>query len=120
MSEVTLTVEQAMKREAELKTIIENADRLERLSKNEDFKTVIDELYLKDEPIRLVNLLTDPAQSFPEQQDKLHRAMYGIGTLTQFFRKLTQQAIQAESELFHLRESMNETEDEEVLENDAE
>lgn len=72
----------------EAKVLIELGKSLDRLRLNKDFKTVIDQGYFKDEPVRLVSLLADPGSQRPEQQQDIRRQMDAISHLQAYFRLL--------------------------------
>ena len=63
---------------------------------NPDFRLVFEELYFKEEPARLVSLLTDPEFSSDERQEELMRDMLGISSTRQFLINLHKMGLQME------------------------
>lgn len=57
------------------KKTVKNSDALNRLYKNRDFLHLIEEFLFKQEPIRLVHLLSDPAQQTEAAREKLLKQM---------------------------------------------
>ena len=54
---------------------------VEKLQRNPTFKKVIVQGYFKDEAVRQVSLLSDPAMQDPDRQLLITNAMRGIGEL---------------------------------------
>lgn len=112
-SEILKTLENNIKVSGEA---VDFGKALERLYNNKDFKRVIVEGYFKDEPIRLVQLLSAVDMQTPDKQQSIMQQMVGIGQLQQYFNVIK----------FHARQgqkSIEECEDlrEEILtEGDAE
>ena len=65
---------------------------LKRLSKNRDFKKLIEQRYFKDESHRLVMVKSSPACQTPEIQAEILRDLDGIGSLYQFFNAIGSEA----------------------------
>lgn len=84
IEEVELGIEEA-------KAMIARAEALKTLLKNKDFKEVISEGYLKEEPVRLVLLKADPATLNDEAQANIDNGIIAIGHFNQYLR--TVQAI---------------------------
>ena len=61
---------------------------LGRLLKNKDFQLIIEQGYFKENPVRLVNLLTDPGMQSPEAQAGIMREMHGISSLRDYLRMI--------------------------------
>lgn len=94
---MTLT-EQLSQIEKDIKTsteVVDFGNALERLRSNRDFKRVVLEGYFKDEAVRLVHLLSDPAMQTPEKQASIHTQMMGIGQMSQYFNTVFFRARQA-------------------------
>lgn len=72
------------------------ADALQRLQKNTDFKTVIEQGYLTDEALRLVGLLADPNMQEDSKQASVHTQLSAISNLRAYFRISVQLAAMAE------------------------
>jgi hypothetical protein len=70
-------------------------EAFERLQENRDFKTVIQNGYLKDEAVRLVHLKADPNMQTPERQEAILGGINGIGQLLSFFNAMRFNANQA-------------------------
>ena len=78
---------------------------LERLTKNKDFKRVIQEQYLHNEAVRLVHLKSDGNMQDARVQERLVRDIDAIGSFTQFLSKVRREADSA-------REAINTCNDE--------
>lgn len=81
------------------KIAVEKRDALERLSKNPDFKLVIEDGYFVDESKRLVLIKATPAMGTPEHQENIIKAIDGIGSLFQYLVATTQTGGQMERSL---------------------
>ena len=68
---------------------------LEKLSKNKDFKLLINEGYLEKEAIRLVHLKSDFQMSGDDQQAYINRAIDSIGQLRSYLSSVYQQGANA-------------------------
>ena len=86
-----------------LEISIENARKkvdlgkaLERLTKNDDFKLLIMDEYLKDYAVQLVKNKCSVNQQDPDQQKFIDGQLGGIGHLDQFLRFTNQERWQAE------------------------
>lgn len=82
-SEVTIEDIQIQLEDA--RELILEADALQRLFDNPDFKLVIKEGYFKDEPARLVEMKATPAMSNEATQVAIMKQLDGIGALQQYF-----------------------------------
>ncbi len=87
---VHLTWEQAERERKTCEHYIKLGDALGRLTQNEDFKLLIQEEYLKEEAVRLVDLLTE--QTWMEEKaardnhrEKLHESLLAISYLNSYF-----------------------------------
>lgn len=70
------------------KVFVERRDMLNKLMSNREFKKVIVEGYFKDESVRLVSLLGDPAME--SHREEIIRSMDGISQLQVFLRTVVQ------------------------------
>lgn len=69
---------------AESNRLIELSKVLERLESNRDFKKIVQEMYLKDEAVRLVHLKADPNMQYADKQAKIVRDIDAIGSFAMF------------------------------------
>ena len=80
-----------MKKEA--KRMVALGESLEKLLKNKDFIRLIQDSYLKDEPVRLVGLLGDSSVNMNEKRDlqrnDIQERLIGIARLAEYFRNVT-------------------------------
>lgn len=89
---------------------------LKRLSKNRDFKKLIEQRYFKEESHRLVMVKSSPACQTPEIQAEILRDLDGIGSLYQFFNAIGSEArtmaynIKQDEQMISELESMDEGE----------
>lgn len=82
-----------------LKEQVKLKDVLIRLRENPDFKQVIDEEYLKNEAIRLVEAKGSPELSSEESQRTLDNNIMGVSILRQYFQRIMIMGDQAERSL---------------------
>lgn len=94
MSTETLQALDAIIREA--KKFVDAGEALERLRGNKDFRKVISEGYFQAEAIRLVHLKADPNMQSPDMQKSIIAQMDAIGSLSQYFHAVRQQANMAQ------------------------
>lgn len=90
--EIELQVERA-------KDMVEMEARLERLERNEDFRALITEGYMREEAIRLVHAKGAPNMDAPDIQASLVKQIDAIGGLTQYFYKIRAQGVTAQKAL---------------------
>lgn len=76
----------------EAKKIADVGDALERLRKNADFKTVIQEGFFEKEAIRLVHLKAEPNFQTAERQASIVTQMDAIGSLAQYLTTVLHKA----------------------------
>ena len=81
MQEVEVTIEQCEEQ-------IAQAEALERLHKNADFKKLILEDYFEKNAIRAVMMKSAAGQESPDKQKNLDNVLIGIGQLGQYFHKI--------------------------------
>lgn len=81
-------------------------DALKRLRSNKDFKKVIEQTYLTDNALRLVELLSDPANDSDAKENAIIVELKSIGTLKSFFRFIDKNAEDAAMNLEKAQESM--------------
>lgn len=86
------------------KTQIELGDALDKLRANRDFNKVVINGLMKDEALRLVHLLADPAMDDDKSREAIHREMMAIATLGQHFNGIATKAEMA-------RRSLNQAEE---------
>ena len=84
-AQTEVTIEDIQIQLEDARTIIREADALERLFHNPDFNTVIRDGYFKNEPARLVEMKGTPAMSSEVNQQAIIKQMDGIGSLQQYF-----------------------------------
>ena len=85
------------------------------LRNNEDFKTLIQDAYFRDEAARLVLLKADQSFVSDDRQKALDNAMQGISALNQFFNSIIQLGIMSQQSLQELENA-----EEEILVEDTE
>lgn len=85
VQQIQLTLDEAKKK-------VKLGEALERLERNKDFKLLIDEEFLKQESIRQVSLLSDPAFQTPHMQASIVADMRAGSTLQAFFRLVSRNA----------------------------
>ena len=83
---------------AHARKVIAKGDALQRLMDNSDFKAVVLDAYLKDEPVRMVHYYGSGIGS-PEEKAEIERDMHGVGALKSFFSLIMTNASQADSDL---------------------
>lgn len=119
--EINLTIEEANR-------LIAQAEALDRLVQNPDFQLVIQQAYIKEEPVRLASLLGDiggsyrwcpnnqalslPPQQFVKMQADIERDIHSVGALQSFFRIVMWRAENAKMALEQLEEVKNNPADE--------
>ena len=72
---------------------------LEKLKKNDNFKLLIQQAYFIEEAARLVAAKSNINMQSPEQQKFLDSGIMGLGSLQQFFVKVSQMGDRAESSI---------------------
>ena len=95
---VELTLEEYEETKASLKIIIQRADAARRLGQNDDFKALILDGYLTDEPQRLAGLMSSgrlPSQSM----ENCTKEMDAIGRFRSFMKLHMEQGQMATDEL---------------------
>lgn len=75
--------------------LVEDAQALDRLFENKDFKRVIKEGYFKEEPARLAEIKAAPQMRGEQYQTAIIKEIDGIGCLQQYFNKIWALADQA-------------------------
>lgn len=91
-------------------------DALNRLHANPDFKLVILDGFLRDDPARLVRLLADPSTVTQEQRNTIQTALQGVAQLHSYFMRIEHGCMVASAGIPDLLEELNredEPEDEE-------
>lgn len=105
------TTEQIEQLEVSIKhaeAMIELGNAYQRLSKNKDWKLVIESGYFVKEASRIVAAKSNPGMAGAEQQQWLDHLIMGIGGLQQYFVKIHQMAMEAENTLLADEETQTE------------
>lgn len=92
----------------EAKKMIERRDALRRLMANADFKTIIDDDYLREEAIRLSHLLGSPHAQLKAAQEDILNDLKGIAALKRYFHTLLTMGNQAEEAILSHEEALEE------------
>ena len=74
-------------------------DALKRLRANKDFKKVIEQAYLHDNALRLVELLSAPQTDTEAKQRLITDELKAIGLLKFWFTYIEQESLRAEKQL---------------------
>ena len=88
MSENDNTIEEIRVSLEQVQAIIQEAEALNRLANNPDFRAVILQSYFRDEPARLVELKAAANMQDPRMQEHILRGFDAIGYLQQHFNKV--------------------------------
>jgi len=97
----------------EAKDFIEQREAVLRLFKNKDFEKIFTEGYFKEEPARLVALMTDPEFQSPERQEQLKADMLGISSLRRYLMNVQRIGYQMEQRIKDAEQTITELEEEE-------
>lgn len=81
LHEVEITIQEA-------KNAVTTMEALIRLRKNNDFKQVIEEGYLKNEAVRLVWSRSEPGRQTEELQHEMNKMIDGVGYLRQYLNSI--------------------------------
>ncbi len=84
-----------------------------KLFKMKEFKLIFEELYFKEEPARLVSLLTDPGFQDEDSQKNLHNDMIAISALRGFLMNIQKLGTQMEQAIASSQEQLEELRNEE-------
>jgi len=79
----------------EARKFVERGAALQRLMSNKDFKALIQEGYFEKEAVRLVHLKADASMQTAERQASILKQMDAIGSLSDYFVGIRQQAMLA-------------------------
>lgn len=104
---MVLSLEEYEDAKKSLETIIVRADAALRLSKNEDFKQLVMQGYLSDEPKRLAELMAS-GRLVQQSMENCTRELDAIGKFRNFMREMTSQGEMARTELASLEEAREE------------
>jgi len=104
---MVLSLEEYEDAKKSLETIIVRADAALRLSKNEDFKQLVMQGYLSDEPKRLADLMAS-GRLVQQSMENCTRELDAIGKFRNFMREMTSQGEMARTELASLEEAREE------------
>ena len=107
--EFTITLEEKLALETICKEAINLADALVRLQNNNDFKLFMKE-FCEREPVRLTELLADPAlfsntETKEFNRNNIHEQLLGIAVFKQYQRVIMIKAEQAKKQLLDLSEA---------------
>jgi hypothetical protein len=97
---------------AEAKKLVDRRDAVKRLSKNRDFRKIIDDGYFKDEAARLTSITADP--NLKEQREDIFVALQGISTFKQYLQTIITMGNMAEAEIMDNEEILDELRGEEI------
>ena len=89
----------------EAREIVEKRDALIRLSKNKDFKKIIEDGYFGDESRRLVGLLADNAM---QNKSNVFEALMGVSQLENYFALIVRDGNMMEQQIDDSVNVMNE------------
>ena len=103
----------------EAKARIKDAEALDKLYKNKDFKHLFLDGYFLHEASRAVLLKADPSMQESEKQKDCDNIITGIGMLRQYFAKVFTLGTMAQKSLQEDKEAMQEVLAEESLEGDT-
>lgn len=90
----------------EAKKKVKLGEALARLEKNKDFKLVIEQEFLTQEPLRLVSLLSDPNLQGDQQQKNIVMDLRAGSAMDAFFHLLRRNADQAAQSVIDTEEQM--------------
>lgn len=99
MSEIQAEIEEINVSILELEKAVERKEALERLMKNEDFKTLIEGDYMRDEAVRLTTLLGSPNPPFKDMQEYIIKDLEGIAAIGRYFSNIFTLANQAQEQI---------------------
>ena len=99
MSQIDNQIEQIEVSINQAKNAIDRMHAFQKLLTNENFKSILEEGYFKEEASRLVLLKSDPQMSSDENQKAVDNAIIGIGQLRQYFQTTMQLGRMAEKAL---------------------
>jgi hypothetical protein len=103
---------------AEAEKLVARRDMLNRLRKNPDFIAVFDEGYLKEEAVRLVSLLAEPAMA--AHKSEVMTALEAISRFRQYLSAIFQMGNAAAREIAEGRETIADIHAEHGVEFEAE
>ncbi len=108
MSEIENNIQEVELEMAAAKSLIEDGEALNRLTKNADFNRIIRKGYFEGEASRIVLLKAEAAMEGPEKQQRCDDTIVGIGQLYQYLRATHMKAEQARAALGDYDESLQE------------
>ena len=73
-----------------LKLAAERAEKFLELQQNPLFKELVMDMYIEEEPKRLVELIADPSCNTPDQQTSIQRRLAGVSCFQAFMRQYIQ------------------------------
>ena len=99
----------------EAKDALSMLEAVERLSKNRDFKRVIENGFFRDEASRVCLLKADAQMANERSQGLLNNRLTGIGELHQYLRGLTTLGVMAQKALADAEQTRDEVLAEELV-----
>ena len=87
---------------------INNMQSLMNLSKNQDFRQLIDINYLQNEAIRLVHFKSDPTQQDPQDQKMLDNQIIAIGEFKKYLMTIMQLGQMAQNGMRDMEDTQEE------------
>jgi len=106
-SPIELTLEQYEEAKEHYSTIIERADAARRLADNEDFKSLVMDGYLTDEPQRLAELVSSGRLN-EKVRDDCSRQLVSIGDFRNYMKNIIEQGNMARDEMVALEQARDE------------
>jgi len=106
-SPIELTLEQYEEAKEHYSTIIERADAARRLADNEDFKSLVMDGYLTDEPQRLAELVSSGRLN-EKVRDDCYRQLVSIGDFRNYMKNIIEQGNMARDEMVALEQARDE------------
>lgn len=106
-SPIELTLEQYEEAKQHYATIIDRADAARRLADNADFKALVMEGYLTDEPQRLAELVASGRLN-EKVRDDCSRQLVSIGDFRTYMKNIIEQGNMARDEMVALDEARDE------------
>lgn len=90
---------------------VDTMGALIRLQDNKDFNLVINEEYLKDYPLNLVDSLADANLQEPIQQEAIQQSLRGVSELRAYFRTVVQRGRTMEKTIRQSNEEIDRLDD---------
>lgn len=103
--EITLTLEQYEEAKDHCKGLIALGDAAKRLADNPDFKSLILQGYLENEPKRLAELMASGRLNNPVTVDSCKQDILAVGSFRNYMKSFVEQGNSARDELAMLEEA---------------